>query len=137
VTRINCVPVGILHGEHLVAEYRELPRAFGLVRAAIARGENAKSVRERAPATYTLGTGHVLFFLVRLGYLAVRQDAIVREMLARGYKPQFTERLTRTNRDIPDEWWGLWAPTPQATAANMARLRERKPDFYGSKEVVL
>ncbi|ENT03393.1 hypothetical protein C038_02848 [Brucella sp. 63/311] len=39
MTRINCIPPAELTGPHLVAEYRELPRVFALVRAAIQRGE--------------------------------------------------------------------------------------------------
>ncbi|MBP7000765.1 pyrimidine dimer DNA glycosylase/endonuclease V [Amaricoccus sp.] len=38
MTRINVVPPEELSRAHLVAEYRELPRVFGMVRAMIARG---------------------------------------------------------------------------------------------------
>ena len=44
MTRINCVPPSELTVQHLVAEYRELPRIFALVRAAIARGERPDDI---------------------------------------------------------------------------------------------
>lgn len=39
MTRINVIEPSRLSDQHLGAEYRELPRVFGLVRDAIARGE--------------------------------------------------------------------------------------------------
>lgn len=60
MTRINCIPPRELSREHLIAEYRELPRIFALVRAAIARGESPDDPRN--PTSYTLGAGHVRFF---------------------------------------------------------------------------
>lgn len=86
MTRINCIPPSKLTGPHLVAEYRELPRVFPLVRAAILRGDVPGDPRN--PADYRLGAGHVRFFYPRLGYLAQRQAALVAEMLARGYAPR-------------------------------------------------
>jgi len=52
MTRINCVPVETLHQKHLVAEYKELPRTFNLVRKAIQRGE-----KPDMSGSYTMGTG--------------------------------------------------------------------------------
>ncbi|CUW45036.1 endonuclease V [Brucella vulpis] len=78
MTRINCIPPAELTGPHLVAEYRELPRVFALVRAAIQRGEAPQDPRN--PQQYTLGAGHVRFFYARLGYLAKRQAALIAEM---------------------------------------------------------
>ena len=78
MTRINCIPPRQLSREHLIAEYRELPRIFALVHAAIARGESPDDPRN--PTSYTLGAGHVRFFYCRLGYLVKRQLAIIDEM---------------------------------------------------------
>ncbi len=122
VTRINCIPPDELTRAHLVAEYRELPRIFTLVRAAIARGERPGDPRN--PTEYRLGAGHVRFFYPRLGYLAQRQGALVAEMLARGYAPGFT-RTDHLLDGIPAEWCAAWQPTPQAMALNRARIAER------------
>lgn len=51
MTRINCVAPIELTTKHLVAEYRELPRIYNLVRAAIKRGERPSDARN--PKHYT------------------------------------------------------------------------------------
>ncbi len=122
MTRINCVPPSELTAKHLVAEYRELPRIFGLVRQAILRGERPDDPRN--PADYRLGTGHVRFFYPRLGWLAARQAALIAEMLARGYRPAFTGAEGLAD-GIGAEWCGAWQPTPEALALNRTRIAER------------
>ncbi len=122
MTRINCVPPSELSGPHLVAEYRELPRIFALVRGAIARDERPND--RRNPTSYTLGKGHVRFFYSRLGYLAERQAALIAEMQRRGYKPAFLDPRGLLE-GIPPEWCNAWEPTPDAIALNRERIRER------------
>lgn len=117
MTRINCVPPSELTRQHLVAEYRELPRVFGLVRAAIDRGETPTP----APA-YTLGKGHVRFFYTRLAWLARRQAALIAEMQRRGYAPAYG---APTLDDFPQEWCGDWDPPAEALRVNRARIAER------------
>lgn len=107
MTRINVVPPAELCGKHLVAEYRELPRVFALVRAAIARQERPLHVDR-----YTLGKGHVRFFYTRLAWLAGRQAALIAEMVRRGYNPQ---------------WCGDWIPDADAMRANRERIAARMP----------
>lgn len=122
MTRINCVPPSELSGKHLVAEYRELPRIFGLVRQAIARGEQPDNPRN--PTQYTLGKGHIRFFYSRLGYLVTRQRALVDEMRRRGYQPTFVE-VEQLAVGIAAEWCCDWEPTSDAFALNRARIAER------------
>lgn len=122
MTRINCIPPDELTRAHLVAEYRELPRIFSLVRAAITRGESPDDPRN--PTEYRLGAGHVRFFYPRLGYLAKRQAALVAEMLARGYAPGFTQ-TDHLLDGIPPDWCGDWQPSSQALSLNRARIAER------------
>ncbi|MGB3024467.1 pyrimidine dimer DNA glycosylase/endonuclease V [Paradevosia shaoguanensis] len=122
MTRINCVPPSELTVQHLVAEYRELPRIFALVRAAIARGERPDDSRN--PTEYRLGSGHVRFFYPRLLYLARRQASLIAEMQSRGYRPAFTDSAGLL-AGIPAEWCNDWQPTPEAQAANRARISER------------
>lgn len=128
MTRINCVPPQELSGPHLVAEYRELPRIFGLVRAAISRGEHPDDPRN--PEAYQLGAGHVRFFYPRLAYLARRQGELIAEMKARGYAPAFTEPQTLLD-GIPTAWLGEWNPTPEALEMNRARIAQR----MGAREI--
>jgi deoxyribonuclease (pyrimidine dimer) len=122
MTRINCIPPAELVTRHLVAEYRELPRVFALVRASIARGELPDDPRN--PSEYGLGAGHVRFFYCRLGYLAKRQAALIAEMQARGFKPTFTDP-SGLLEGIPPPWCQDWEPTKQAMAENRARISER------------
>lgn len=123
MTRINVVPPKELSNLHLVAEYRELPRVFGLVKKAIVKG--VKPDDESIPEAYTMGPGHVKFFYNKLGYLAERQDAIVRQMILRGMNPRFTKSLWVTEFNIHWTWWGLWEPDSQALALNRERILQR------------
>jgi hypothetical protein len=122
MTRINIVVPSELSRQHLVAEYRELPRIFNLVRKAIVRGEQPNL--NEIP-TYTLGRGHVRFFYPRLGFLADRQASIVSEMIRRGYTPSFVDCLRGVHSDIPEPWWGSWEPDELSIAINRARIWER------------
>lgn len=121
MTRINCIPVTELTNAHLVAEYRELPRVFGLVERAIERGEQPNL---REPASYVLGPGHVRFFYPRLYYCAMRFADLSSEMRRRGMKPNFTLERKRW-QSIPPEWWNGWTPTAEAMQINRERIAER------------
>lgn len=123
MTRINCVPPSELSGPHLVAEYRELPRVFKLMRAAQARGERIDD--KRNPTEYRLGTGHVRFFYNKGLFLLHRQKALVAEMLERGYSPSYTDP-TELLPDGLDAWRMMdWTPTEEALAINRQRIAER------------
>jgi deoxyribonuclease (pyrimidine dimer) len=119
MTRINVIPPEDLTDQHLIAEYRELPRVFALARHL--------APREVVP-TYRLGSGHVKFFYPLTGWLAARQAAIIAECFDRQFEIQHTSP--------PDPVPGLdgdWTPTPEARAENIARLRAKlhaRPGFY-------
>ena len=124
MTRINCVPPEELHGKHLVAEYRELPRVFSLVKAAMARGE--KAVDSGSPTEYILGKGHVRFFYDKCLWLLRRQQSLIREMRSRGMNPKF-EYPNDLVQGIDAEWMGDWEPTEDDMALNRARIMDRMP----------
>jgi len=109
VTRINVVDPRDLTDEHLFAEWRELPRVFSLAAASPAG--------RPVPAAYTLGTGHMLFFLPRLGWLGRRHAALTVELLSRGYNLAARDPLPTDGGD--------WTPDDQARSVNVARLCER------------
>jgi hypothetical protein len=78
MTRIN---VGVapteLCDQHLMAEYRELPRMIGYAR---------RHTRDCAPIRpFTLGTGHMNCMLPFGSYLHQRYDELVRELRWRDY----------------------------------------------------
>ena len=120
VTRINLIAPSELTRQHLVAEYRELPRIFGLARRAIARGERPDGIRN--PTHYVLGPGHCRFFYPRLRFLVRRHEALIREMRKRGYQTTYTGFSLF---DFPGEWRGDYVPTADAVNLNRQRIRER------------
>lgn len=122
MTRINCIPVQELTRQHLIAEYRELPRVFSLARK--------PKTGETFPEQYVLGTGHVKFFYKRLAYLAERHTQIVQEMKQRGYKPVIAEdemwrHCEKAGGRLSSELFGNWQPDENAIAANRNRIQER------------
>lgn len=117
MTRINCVPPEELSRQHLVAEYRELPRVFALA-------DKAYPKRDKfvAPSQYTLGTGHVKFFYQRLAYCSRRFFQLKEEMLRRGYKPSYQYPPLV---EVGTEWFQDWEPDAAALALNRQRILER------------
>lgn len=94
MTRINLgVGAHELCDQHLLAEYRELPRIRGLLFQTIERGS---PLRSRIPSTFSLGKGHMLFFLNKGAFLQKRWEGLVRELRLRGVSLSFM-----TWRDYP------------------------------------
>lgn len=110
MTRINCIPPQELTSKHLLAEYRELPRVFGLAR-----------LTPDIPASYTMGRGHVLFFYNKLTYLANRHASLVAEMKHRGFTVNFPSPPQSNHAELYNDW----VPTPEAMAINRHRIAER------------
>lgn len=83
MTRIN---LGIspeeLSDKHLLAEYRELPRMCRYAQQLAAR-----DLPWDRPEHFTLGTGHVKFFLPYGYYLKTRWHQLVTELRYRSMKP--------------------------------------------------
>jgi deoxyribonuclease (pyrimidine dimer) len=118
MTRINCVPPEELSRQHLLAEWRELPRVFTLADKAYSAGRKIV-----APTEYTLGAGHVKFFYRRLKYCTERFYALKAEMERRGYVPTFEAPPQAL---IPDPtWWQGWDPDENAVSINRQRILER------------
>ena len=113
MTRINCIPVQDLSNQHLIAEYRELPRVFNYARA------DAK-----IPAQYTLGKGHMTFFFDKLIYLHHRQVQLIYECLERGFDIQFTKPVSLDR--FPAILLNDWQPTNRDLALNRTRIIMRK-----------
>jgi deoxyribonuclease (pyrimidine dimer) len=120
MTRINVIPPRELIRQHLLAEYRELPRVFGLVRRAQQRGERPDM---SAVPAYTLGKGHVRFFYPRLKWLRKRYDALRKEMTRRGYKMSIYGNELYAG--IDDAWWSDWRVTDEAIKINRARIKDK------------
>ena len=76
MTRVNCnINVKNLTDEHLLAEHREIKR--------IPTHFNNHGIKKVIPE-FTLGKGHVLFFLDKPLYTLVRYNQIYKECIKRG-----------------------------------------------------
>lgn len=125
MTRINVVPVEELSDQHLIAEYRELPRC-------IKQKINVKN----APTTYCLGVGHMKWARAHIKFLLRRYRQLCIEMAYRGFTVNFGwDNLVYIaclyspagclNTD--------YAPTRKDLKLNKERLIEKyrkKPTFY-------
>lgn len=126
MTRINCVPVEELTREHLIAEYRELPRVSGLIWKWYNK-THAKIlgmdvfVSPVAPKAYTMGKGHVKFFYDKGEWLRKRfEEEIVPEMQRRGYTTNHTKY-----RLHPEGYNLNWEPNHEAISISRQRIEER------------
>ena len=82
MTRINsAIPVKNLTDEHLLAEHREIKRLPWCMDNAIETGSIYN-----IPDKFTLGKGHVLFFLDKQRFICSRYIAIREELIKRGFK---------------------------------------------------
>ena len=86
MTRINLIPVNELSDQHLMAEYRELPRIVNGVLEGKFRTDN------KIPPHYVLGAGHVKFCTNKLMFLQNRYQKIHSELLHRKFQlnPNFS-----------------------------------------------
>lgn len=119
MTRINCVPPSELTDKHLIAEYRELPRIFRLARFC-----------PEAPAAYTMGKGHLMFFYNKLSYCLHRQRLIVAEMKLRGFNPKYNpmdlwQHHEYAGGPIKASLWNSWEPSEKDMLVNRVRIAAR------------
>ena len=126
MTRINLVSPSVLADQHLIAEWRELPRIFGLVK---------KKLTENKPilpsVKYTMGTGHVRFFYDKLLFLQKRHQALVKEAQKRGFKLSKTEKISLDG--FPSAYCQDFSPSEEDIIISQQRIQEKlkaKPDFY-------
>ena len=123
MTRINVVEPSELHYKHLVAEYKEITRVFGLARK---NQRDILGLRKKLPVEYTLGTGHVLFFMDKLKFIADRYECLTKEMLRRGYKPNPIHREDLL-AGIDLKLIKGYIPTAEAIKINRQRIQDRLP----------
>jgi len=82
MTRINSsIRVKLLTDEHLLSEHRELPRICSVYKKRIESNKGFNGV----PSDFTLGTGHVLFFVNKGLFTLDRYRDIRKECLNRGF----------------------------------------------------
>ena len=127
MTRINLVDPSELSRQHLVAEYHEIVRVFDL-----ARKQQHSVHKLKQPSEYTLGTGHVLFFYDKLGFISERYDALCNEMINRGYT---CNRIPKEelHKGIEKFMFFGYKPTVKAIEINRQRIAERTAEPLAKK----
>lgn len=128
MTRINCVPVEELCYKHLIAEYRELPRVFELVRKHYSSNKS-----DQFPNNYTMGTGHVKFFYDKLQWLSNRYSALIDRMRQLEYSPRYTNTLSHDYSDIPLRYWNDWSQSEKDIQINRLRIEQRLHSMAANK----
>ena len=122
MTRINVIPVCELSDQHLIAEYRELPRTL----------KQDINVCD-APDEYVLGTGHMKWACRHWEYTYNRFIDLCNEMKYRGFNVNYDPNTLKLylikflNND------GKYFVSNADMALNRARIREKyyqKPQFY-------
>lgn len=123
------VDPSILTDQHLNAERLELNLAVMSAKRSF-YSKNGLRVGDR----FTLGTGHVIFFHNKLGYLKNRYDVLTEEMLRRGMNP--VASLTDTSW-APSYMFGDYNPVEADFNIVKERIRQRilqKPEWYRYKK---
>jgi len=123
MTRINLVPVMELSDQHLLAEYRELPRMSGFASKTVQKIENI-------PENYKLNKGHMTFFLDKATYLEKRHVDIVNELKRRGFNLTIDEPFLMNRRFPQIDDWKPSYPEIQVSRQRIQEKLDLKPDFY-------
>jgi deoxyribonuclease (pyrimidine dimer) len=124
MTRINLVPVSELSNQHLMAEYRELPRIPNSIRIGKARVKDI-------PEKFTLGKGHVKFFYNKLGFLKIRHRKIFVELVRREYNIKTLYNGLFDN--LPIELMNDYIPETCDIEVSRKRIQDKineNPGFY-------
>lgn len=124
MTRINLLNPSELSDQHLIAEYRELPRCI----------KQDISIKD-APCSYVLGKGHMKWARKNWKYLLDRYKDICKELVYRGFNIKYTsEELTNYfYNKFPYMKPEVFIPTEEEF--NISRNRiilklKEKPGFY-------
>lgn len=118
MTRINsAISVKNLTDEHLLAEHREIKRLPYILKQAI----NSGSIHN-IPSKFTLGKGHILFFLDKMYFTLSRYSDIHAELLVRG----FNVKMYYDNWDsVHFKYSHNYAPTEEERQLLIDRITER------------
>jgi len=122
MTRINsAIPVHCLTDEHLLAEHRETKRLPYFFMKAVKSGSIGK-----IPDKFVLGSGHVLFFLDKFGFVRNRYVEIHEECKRRKFNVEdYSENFERLFVDANKQFLKDYEPTEQEKLMLIERITER------------
>jgi deoxyribonuclease (pyrimidine dimer) len=129
MTRINLVHPSQLSDQHLIVEYRELPRIVNDWKSK--KGD--ASFYKNIPAKYVLGTGHVRFFRDKIKFLVNRHKELVQECIKRNFKIKYQESLVDSTLIVSDTRQIDYIPTKQDIFTSQERIDSKikqKPNWY-------
>ena len=129
MTRINsAIPVENLTDEHLLAEHREIKRLPHCFIEAIKSGSIY-----RIPDKFTLGPGHVTFFLNKMAFCLDRYNKIYGECIARGFDVKNFAENWDGFENGPDyfQWYEPTAEERQLLIERIStRIRESNKPYW-------
>lgn len=131
MTRINAdLNPKCLLDQHLMAEYRELPMVYAALRRSL-RTKSINDIMRSIPKKFTLNAGHVTFFYDKLEFLENRYEALVLELIDRGY--QIDLNRCYYIQEFPEIFRRNWTMQPGDYQTITDRLIEKfdmKPTWY-------
>lgn len=128
MTRVNLVPVEFLANQHLLAEWREIPRIIPLAEKYYLAGKPCSKI----PKTFRMGTGHVMFFYNKLDWIVDRHSLVTAELEKRCYKLSTYEQLNIDHISVVLKS-SNWKHTKEDEKISAERIYSRlleKPKFY-------
>jgi len=129
VTRVNLISPICLYDQHLIAEYREIPRIPNAVRKLL-ETKGSFDILKSLPESYVLGTGHVKFFYDKLQYIKNRHDSLKVEGKRRGFN---LDLITINLDGIPELFKKDFVSKTKDVILNLKRIEDKileKPNFY-------
>jgi len=120
MTRINCVPVAELCDQHLLAEFREITRVPNQILTGKLRTDYSDK-----PQFYTMGKGHVKFFVEKGHYLHQRYLQLTSECRRRGFN--ITPIFPMASALVAKQAYKEWVPDSAALNLNRQRICQRMP----------
>jgi hypothetical protein len=125
MTRVNVVPPKELCNQHLMAEYREMPRLLKNLKSSLNRKSSPFSMSEISNE-YILGSGHVKFFFDKFQFLYIRHKIITKELLLRNYNLSMPN-LSDVFLEVDKKWFNNYEPDANALRLNRERIKIRMP----------
>lgn len=122
MTRINsAINVELLTDEHLLAEHREIKRLPGLYKQRMISGKRFNDI----PTEFTLGKGHVLFFINKCNYTFNRYLSIHNECIKRGFDVEDYSKNWDIYHDRNDAEANEYIPTNKEYHLLLDRIIDR------------
>lgn len=124
MTRINLIPVEELSDQHLLAEYRELPRVI-----------KQKIDISNAPERYCLGKGHMKWAKKHTMFILYRYGEICDEMKYRGFKFNYecSDLSYYAMQHCGNEIYNMYSVNNEDIKLSLDRIIEKikqKPTWY-------